>query len=102
MIAYSIAIATITEPKAWDEYAKRSRDLTKESGGRIVIRRGRQVAVEGDALDGKVGVVEWPSFEKAVAHYDSSEYLAVRSCREGAGTVHRFIVEVDDRLDSED
>ena len=101
MIAYSIAIAKVTEPKAWGEYAKRSRELTNERGGRIVIRRGRQVAVEGAALDGKVGIVEWPSFEAAVAHYQSPEYLAVRTYREGAGTLQRYIVEVDEGLDTE-
>ncbi len=101
MIAYSIAIAKVTEPERWNEYAKRSRQLTNERGGRIVIRRGRQVAVEGEPLDGKVGIVAWPSFEEAVAHYQSPEYLAVRSYREGAGTLQRYIVEVDERLDTE-
>ncbi len=101
MIAYSVSIAKVTEPKGWDEYAKRSRTLTSERGGRIVIRRGRQIAVEGAPLDGKVGIVEWPSYEDAVAHYQSSEYLAVRKYREDAGTLQRYIVEVDERLDTE-
>ena len=101
MIAYSVSIAKVTEPNGWDEYAKRSRTLTSERGGRIVIRRGRQVAVEGAPLDGKVGIVEWPSYEDAVAHYQSPEYLAVRKYREDAGTLQRYIVEVDERLDTE-
>jgi len=101
MIAYSVSIAKVTEPIAWDEYATRSRALTSERGGRIVIRRGRQVAVEGIPLDGKVGIVEWPSYELALAHYQSQEYSAVRKYRDGAGTLQRYIVELDERLDME-
>ena len=101
MIAYSIGIAKVAIPKRWDEYAKRSRRLTAERGGKIVIRRGRQVAVEGTPLEGKVGIVEWPSFEEATAHYESQEYRAVRKYREGAGTLQRYIIEVDERLDVE-
>ena len=33
MIAYSIGIAMVTEPNAWEEYAKRSCGLTEERGG---------------------------------------------------------------------
>ncbi len=101
MIAYSIGIAKVAKPESWNEYAKRSRTLTAERGGKIIMRRGRQVAVEGTPLDGKIGIVEWPSFEEAIAHYESQEYLAVKKYREGAGTLQRYIVEVDERLDAE-
>lgn len=101
MFAYSVGIAKVEDFKAWEEYAKRSRILTRKRGGKIIVRRGRQIAVEGCPLDGKIGVVRWPSFEDAVTHYRSPEHAAVKACREGAGTLQRYIVEVDERLDSE-
>lgn len=40
----------VTDPKARQADAKRSRDLTKEHGGKLANRRGRQIEVD-DRLD---------------------------------------------------
>ena len=64
----------IRDRAAFDEYARRWKPVAKRFGARILSAGGRLDAREGDW--GRSVIVEFPSFEQAVACYEDEEYQA--------------------------
>lgn len=89
---YLIARVTVTDPDKYAEYAKAASEAIKLHGGRALTRGGRHEAMEGEARPRNV-VIEFESFEKAVAYYKSPEYQAAKAKREGAGVGEFVAVE---------
>jgi len=99
---YWIAHITITDPAAYKQYAAALKPAFKKFGARDIIRAakasagypggGRFEIKEGSLKDRHV-VVEFDSYEQALACYHSSEYQAAAKFRkEGAG-VDLLIIE---------
>ena len=93
MTAYVLSLVTVTDPERFQEYAKRALPLIEKSGGRVLARGANQKLLEGEDLPTRIVVIEFPSVEKAVAHYRSPAYLAAKKFREGAGSIHMMVVE---------
>lgn len=91
--AYFIAEVEVTNPQQYGEYAKLSPGVIEKFGGRFVARGGRAATLEGPAAAGRLVVVEFPSFERAQAFYDSAEYQTIRKLRVGAATFRGLLVE---------
>lgn len=87
---YVIARVSVTDPAAYGEYAKGATDAIRLYGGRVLVRGGRHEAVEGEARARNV-VIEFESFDRALAYFRSPEYQAARRHRENAG-VGEFVV----------
>jgi uncharacterized protein (DUF1330 family) len=64
----------IKDQAAYDEYAKRWGPVAERFGARIINAGGRLDAREG--AWGRAVIVEFPSFEQAVACYEDEEYQA--------------------------
>ena len=64
----------IGDQAAYEEYAKRWGPIAKRFGARILNAGGRLDAREG--AWGRAVIVEFPSFEQAVACYEDEEYQA--------------------------
>ena len=64
----------IGDQAAYDEYAKRWGPVARRFGARILNAGGRLDAREGEW--GRSVIVEFPSFEQAVACYEDEEYQA--------------------------
>ena len=64
----------IRDQAAYDEYAKRWGPISERFGARMLNARGRLDAREG--AWGRAVIVEFPSFEQAVACYEDAEYQA--------------------------
>ena len=62
------------------------------SGARVLARGGQHVQLEGTGRPRNV-VIEFPSYDDAVACYKSPEYKIARAHREPAGTADIVIVE---------
>ncbi len=62
-------------------------------GGRYVVRGGDVQALEGEPPKGYIVVIGFDSVKKAREWYDSPEYSAIRSIRQGATKSRIFIVE---------
>lgn len=74
----------ITNPDALSAYAKLAGPAVKANGGRILARGGRVKSLEGGIEDRTV-VIEFDSFDAALAHYNSDAYQeALASLRDGA------------------
>jgi len=90
---YIIAQADITNPQQYAEYTKLTPGLIEKAGGRFIARGGRTASLEGPAARSRVVIIEFPSFERAQAFYNSPEYVAARKLREGAATAQFVLVE---------
>ena len=73
----------ITNPDALAEYAKLAGPAIKEGGGTFLARGGRMEAFEAGVKERTV-VVEFPSFEQALATHDGPAYQAALAKLAGA------------------
>lgn len=92
MSAYWIGKIRVTDPDAYAEYVERVPEILETYGGRFLVRGGRAVTVEGEDWPRNV-VIEFPSYEQAVACYNSPEYEEAKALQEGAAVRLIAIVE---------
>ncbi|HYB95799.1 MAG TPA: DUF1330 domain-containing protein [Vicinamibacterales bacterium] len=91
--AYVLGEIDVTNPQQYAEYMKLSPAAIEKFGGRFIARGGRSTTLEGNAARGRVVIVEFPSYERALEFYNSVEYQAARKARDGAATVQFVLVE---------
>jgi uncharacterized protein (DUF1330 family) len=81
----------IRDPEALTAYAKISGPAVEASGGRILARGGRVLSLEG-GIEERTIVVEFNSFEEAIAFYNSDDYqLALEALGDGAVRDFRIV-----------
>ena len=73
---YVIVRAIVTNPTAWSEYAQKATAACQAYGGTYIVRGGRCEVAEGEARARNV-VIEFPTFEDAVACYHSDAYQEI-------------------------
>ena len=77
---YMIAHVTVRNPEAYKEYVEKDTPILEGLGGRFIVRGGQSQLVEGEAHDRHV-VIEFPSYEAAVAAYNDPAYQEVMQIR---------------------
>jgi uncharacterized protein (DUF1330 family) len=70
---YWIAHVHVRGQDGYQTYTKALPDILKKHGGRYVIRGGEHEVVEGSCHSRNV-IIEFPSYEAALACYHSPEY----------------------------
>lgn len=90
--AYWVARVTIHDEAAYDAYRKANGPAFAKYGARFVVRAGRFERKEGSSRERNV-VIEFPSYEAALACYDSPEYAAARAFRLPVADCDLVIVE---------
>jgi uncharacterized protein (DUF1330 family) len=90
--AYVIARVTVTDPDAYEEYAKSATEAIRKYGGRPLARGGAFVELEGKARPRNV-IIEFESLDQATRYYHSPEYQAAKAKREGAAEAELVAVE---------
>lgn len=94
MPAYWVARSKINDPVAYKKYTDRVPAIIGRYGGKVLARGGRYKILEGPEQFHRFVVIEFPSFEQAVACHDSPEYHEAAAFRSGgAGEVELVIVE---------
>jgi len=98
MPAYWIAHAKINDPVEYKKYTDPLPDIFKKYGAKILARGGRYRIMEGPEYFHRHVVIEFPSFEQAVACFESKEYqdAAAYRRRNGVGEVQNVIVDAGD------
>jgi uncharacterized protein (DUF1330 family) len=82
--AYLIVEMNITDMEQYKQYMAEAPAVVKSCGGEYLVRGGKHEALEGDWQPHRLAVLRFPSFEQAKAFYDSAQYAALRTKREGA------------------
>lgn len=89
---YIIGQITVTDPEGYPEYVRRDTPILESHGAAFVVRGGRSVVKEGTAGDRHV-VIEFPSYEAALAAYDDPKYQEVADIRRRCAESTIIIVE---------
>lgn len=92
MKAYWIAHVTVTDPEPYKLYADAAPEAFKKYEAKILARGGRHTQLEGEGKARNV-VIEFASYDDAIACYNSPEYQSARSHRVGAGLADIVIVQ---------
>ena len=82
----------MTEPEGYKAYMAADMAPFGRFGGRFLVRGGAREVAEGTVRSRTV-VLEFPSFEVALACYRSAEYQAVKQLRDGDADVDLIVVE---------
>ncbi len=91
---YWVARAKINDPVDYKKYTDEVPGIVAKFGGKVLARGGRFKVLEGTDKFHRFVVIEFPSFEQAVACHDSPEYTAAAAHRRGgAGENDLIIVE---------
>ncbi len=94
MPAYWVARSKINDPEAYKKYTDRVPAILPEYGGKVLARGGKFQILEGPEHFHRFVVIEFPSFEQAVACQQSAAYQEAAAFRkDGAGEVELVIVE---------
>ncbi|MDR6610345.1 DUF1330 domain-containing protein [Pseudomonas synxantha] len=93
MKAYWIAHVDVTDPDQYSQYTQRAPKAFAAYGARFLARGGRSEALEGRATPQRSVVIEFDSYEQALACYHSELYQEARGHREGVAKAEIIIVE---------
>lgn len=94
MPAYWVARSKINDPVAYKKYTDRVPAIIARHGGKVLARGGRYEILEGPKKFERFVVIEFPTFEQALACQRSAEYQEAAAFRRGGGgEVELVIVE---------
>lgn len=91
---YIIGHIIVTDPEGYPEYVRRDTPILESHGATFVVRGGQSEAKEGDVPAGQRHVViEFPSYEAALAAYDDPDYQEVADIRRRCAESTIIVVE---------
>ncbi|HKS12971.1 MAG TPA: DUF1330 domain-containing protein [Pseudomonas sp.] len=93
MKAYWIAHVDVTDPEQYQQYTQRAPAAFAAFGGKLLARGGRSEAMEGRATPQRSVVIEFESYDQAVACYRSAQYQEACKHRQGVAKAEVIIVE---------
>lgn len=89
---YWVARVDVGDPAQYAKYVEANGAAFARFGARFVVRGGRFETLEGESRSRNV-VIEFPSYEDALACYRSDEYQAAKALREPAGIADLIVIE---------
>lgn len=89
---YWIGHVDVLQPENYPDYMKTAQPAYEKYGAKFIVRGGRFDAVEGEARSRHV-VVEFESYDQAVACYKSPEYQKAAKIRRDNAMGEILIVE---------
>ncbi len=92
MKGYWVAHVTVTNADQYQNYIEGSAIAFKKYGAKILARGGNHTILEGNGHARNV-IIEFPSYETALACYNSPEYQTAKEKRASAGVADIMIVE---------
>ena len=93
MPAYVIARVRVKDDPAYQEYRQMVAPIVERYGGRFLARGGRAEWLEGSADVGRIILLEFPSYEQALAWHRSEEYAPAMRQRQASSEGELILVE---------
>ncbi len=87
--AYTIAEVEVTDPATYQQYIAVG---VPPSAGRFIARGGKTYIVNGEPPK-RIALIQWESFERAKAFYESEEYKRVIPIRDKSSRFRAFVIE---------
>lgn len=89
---YWIGRVDVSDPAQYAKYVEANGAALTRFGARFLVRGGRFETVEGKSRSRNV-VIEFPSYEEALACYRSPEYQATKALRTSASIADLIVIE---------
>jgi uncharacterized protein (DUF1330 family) len=89
---YWIGHIDVTDPEGYKPYMVANQAPLGQFGARYLVRGGAREVTEGK-FPSRAVVLEFPSFDAALACYRSPDYQAAKKLREGKGAIDLVVVE---------
>jgi uncharacterized protein (DUF1330 family) len=89
---YWIVRLDVTDPEVFARYVSATPAVLGKYGARFLARGGDHESVEGTARSRNT-VIEFPSYEAALACYRCAEYQALRELRQSAAVIDLEVVQ---------
>lgn len=89
---YWIVRADVADPERYKDYMAANAAPLRNHGARFLARSGRTEAVEGASRARNV-VIEFPSYEAAIACWKSTEYQEAIKLRQPVSTLEIVVIE---------
>ena len=89
---YWVAHLDVNNTEAYKNYVASNGVAFAKHGGRFLVRGGQFQPVEGASRQRNV-VIEFPSYEAALACWNSPEYKAAKAKQEGGAVADIIIIE---------
>jgi len=89
---YWVARVDVSDPDAYRKYIEANAEAFRAYGGRFIVRGGRFECKEGAARQRNV-VIEFDSYEQALACYESAGYAYAKSLRAAHAVSDLVIIE---------
>src|SRR5262249_53445495 len=89
---YWVCAGDVTNPEGYKAYQEANAVAFRKFGGKFLVRGGKMEAVE-NKLRSRAVVIEFPSYDAALACYKSPEYQKARVLRLPHGTIDIVVVE---------
>lgn len=90
---YWIVHIRVTDPETYARYAAVAPEIVAGLGGRYTVDAGPAETVEGDTSLDRHVVVEFPSYDAAVAAFRSEAYQSVVHLRQASADCHFTLAE---------
>jgi len=92
MAAYVIVETDVTDPEQYEQYKAASPAAVAAGGGRVLVRGGELVVLEGDWQPRRLVMLEFKDLETARRWYESEAYQEAKKLREGAASFRAIAV----------
>ena len=89
---YWILRVDVIDIEKFNEYASRTPEVLAKFGGKFLVRAGRHEVVEGESRSRNL-IVDFPSYESAIACWNSHEYQNAKIYRVDAAALDVVVVE---------
>ena len=83
---------TVNDPETYKKYIERDAEAFAKYGARFLVRGGEFQAVEGPARQRHV-IIEFDSYDTALACYHSAEYQAAAAFRQQSAIADLVIIQ---------
>jgi uncharacterized protein (DUF1330 family) len=90
--AYVIVHIDVTDPDGYEAYKPFASESIALHKGRYLVRGGRSEVMEGGPAPARVVVLEFPTYEAALAWYHSDEYQTAIPMRKQTADTSLFLV----------
>ena len=90
---YWIASVNVTDPQKYAEYQALASEVLSGFGAQFLVRGGEVARLEGRGAPERSVIMEFPSYEQALACYHSTGYQQAKLARERAAEVEVMILE---------
>lgn len=89
---YWIVRVDISDQEKYKAYIAANAEPLKQYGAKFLVRAGRFQSVEGTSRS-RNAVIEFPSYESALACWNSPEYQAAIKIRQPVSTIELIVIE---------